>query len=398
VRDEPPQVHHTRLWIGELRLLAEYGLRAGLAAQAVVPFRIVDTRTRYTDLTGAPITLDYPSIHHHDETLAGVGDVQLLLHVAAVLGPVQAGVRAGVSLPTGTVHENPYLLGDLGLPHEHIQFGTGTFDPLLGADVARAFARWSVAGFAQAQLPLYQGRHGYQAGARFLAGVSGAAWRRPGGATLRLGAVALHERAERWDGRVPTDDGNQGRTDLFVGPGLTVPFGGDWSASLDLRVRAYGHTVNAQLDLPVVLDLSVGRLLHLERGAHGAGEGPAAAAGADRQTADVADAVTAGEAVPLAHVHGKWTVLDFWATWCEPCRALDAELRAFAAAHPEVAVRRVNVVDMDSPIARAELGGVDLLPHVRLLGPDGARAWQGSGSPAAIMGELRRRVSAGASP
>src|SRR3954454_15126634 len=68
VRAEPPQVHHTSLWVADLRLLAEYGLLDWLAVQAMFPLRLVDTRTHYTDLANHPVTLDYDNIHHHNET------------------------------------------------------------------------------------------------------------------------------------------------------------------------------------------------------------------------------------------------------------------------------------------------------------------------------------------
>ncbi len=65
---------------------------------------------------------------------------------------------------------------------------------------------------------------------------------------------------------MPTDDGSQGRTDLYVGPGVTWIFAADWSASLDVRVRAVGYTVNAQLNMPLTIELSIVRLFHLEQG------------------------------------------------------------------------------------------------------------------------------------
>jgi len=111
--------------VTEVRLLGEYGLTPNVALQGALPLRIIDTRTRYTDLAGNPIQLDYQNIHHRNETLVGLGDAQLLMHHSARLGSFRLGSRIGLNLPTGMVHENPYRLGDLGLPHEHIQLGTG---------------------------------------------------------------------------------------------------------------------------------------------------------------------------------------------------------------------------------------------------------------------------------
>ena len=45
----------------------------------------------------------------------------------------------------------------------------------------------------------------------------------------------------------------------------------------------------------------------------------------------------------LQQQRGHATVLNFWASWCAPCRQEIPEFNAFAAAHPEVAVIGVAV-------------------------------------------------------
>ncbi len=66
----------------------------------------------------------------------------------------------------------------------------------------------------------------------------------------------------------------------------------------------------------------------------------------------ITEAGTLGAPVTLASFAGKPVVLDFWATWCTPCRASMPMLDAFAKAHPAVAVVTVN---LDDPAAaRAE--------------------------------------------
>ena len=55
-------------------------------------------------------------------------------------------------------------------------------------------------------------------------------------------------------------------------------------------------------------------------------------------------------------VPGKFTVFDVYADWCGPCRDVDERLRKIVAKRPDVAVRKLNVVDFDSPLA-VELGG-----------------------------------------
>jgi thiol-disulfide isomerase/thioredoxin len=377
-----PQHHDTVLWVTEIDLLAEAGIAPGWGLQGVLPLRLVNTRTRITDLaSGAPVPGG--SIHHRDGTLFGPGDAQILLHHAHSALGLRLGERFGVSVPLGAVHQDPYLLGEAGLPHQHVQFGTGTLDPVASLDVALDLGAVSLAGYVQAQVPLYQGGQGYRAGARVFGGVQ--ASRPVGPLRLRLGVNVLHEEAERWRGAVPVEDGNRGRTDLYVSPGATIPFANDWSISLDVRVRAASRVVGAQLEMPVVLQLSVGRLAHLERNAD-------QAHGADA-SGDVRDVVSAGEEATLAPVPGKLTVFDFWAAWCDACRTVDAGLRSLAAEHSGIAVRRVNIVDLDSPIARRELPGVSVLPHVRVVDPSGAVLYEASGPADELLREVRRRTA-----
>lgn len=72
-------------------------------------------------------------------------------------------------------------------------------------------------------------------------------------------------------------------------------------------------------------------------------------------------------------VPGKYTVFDVYAEWCGPCRFVDARLRELIAGRPDLAVRKLNVVDFDSPLAK-ELGSrIEVLPYVIVFDPAGKR-------------------------
>jgi copper chaperone CopZ len=69
----------------------------------------------------------------------------------------------------------------------------------------------------------------------------------------------------------------------------------------------------------------------------------------------------------------KYTVFDVYAEWCGPCRFVDARLRELIAGRKDLAVRKLNVVDFDSPLAK-ELGSrIEALPYVIVFDPAGKR-------------------------
>jgi thiol-disulfide isomerase/thioredoxin len=92
-------------------------------------------------------------------------------------------------------------------------------------------------------------------------------------------------------------------------------------------------------------------------------------------------------------VKGAWTVFDFWAPWCDACRNVTAQLREIAAADRRVSVRRVNIVDFDSPIGRQELSGVSVLPYLRVVAPDGRVRMAQSGTPDELLGRLKELLA-----
>jgi len=70
-------------------------------------------------------------------------------------------------------------------------------------------------------------------------------------------------------------------------------------------------------------------------------------------------------------VAGKFTVFDVYADWCGPCRDVDKKLREIVSKRADVAVRKLSVVDFDSPLAR-DLD-IAMLPHVVVYTPEGKK-------------------------
>jgi thiol-disulfide isomerase/thioredoxin len=87
--------------------------------------------------------------------------------------------------------------------------------------------------------------------------------------------------------------------------------------------------------------------------------------------ADIVFVVKDGSDVPdLASVAvaGKFTVVDLYADWCKPCRQVDEHMMRVLAARGDVAYRKLNIVDWDTPLARHHMNGIPELPYVVVFG------------------------------
>lgn len=52
-----------------------------------------------------------------------------------------------------------------------------------------------------------------------------------------------------------------------------------------------------------------------------------------------------GEPATIEDYRGQWVLLNFWSSWCEPCREESPDLEAFQQAHPDIAVVGINLED-----------------------------------------------------
>ncbi len=106
------------------------------------------------------------NIHHRDETYRGFSDFSLLLshrRSGFLRDSDHLGVSLGSSIPIGKTEEDPFALGDAGLEHLHIQFGTGTFNPLAELHYGTSlFGDFSLNASVRGQFPFYENNKTYR--------------------------------------------------------------------------------------------------------------------------------------------------------------------------------------------------------------------------------------------
>ena len=71
-----------------------------------------------------------------------------------------------------------------------------------------------------------------------------------------------------------------------------------------------------------------------------------------------------GQVLSLADLRGKVVLVDFWASWCGPCRMLAPVIDQLAAEQTDVKVCKVNI---DEEPGLAQLFGVMSIPTVVLF-------------------------------
>jgi len=81
---------------------------------------------------------------------------------------------------------------------------------------------------------------------------------------------------------------------------------------------------------------------------------------------ETADHRAAAEKLPA---NGEVTIVDYWASWCVPCKAMEKKLTAWAANQPQGKVRLLKAeADL---MKAAQAHGIKLEHYKQVKGPDG---------------------------
>ena len=157
--DPVPNTHIVQLDWTRFEVVLKLQVSPSTEMELQIPYDIKDVEATYELPDGTEFDNPIGNLHHRTEKLKGFADFKLYWNFAL------DGWRlsAGLNLPVGRTEEDPYALAALALAHQHIQFGTGTCDPLARASrVIHLVEGVDLNVSAGAQVPLVENRHGYR--------------------------------------------------------------------------------------------------------------------------------------------------------------------------------------------------------------------------------------------
>lgn len=92
--------------------------------------------------------------------------------------------------------------------------------------------------------------------------------------------------------------------------------------------------------------------------------------------ADVKEIAVDGVDIPSLEpflASDRVTLFDFSAKWCGPCRSLDQHVVKVLASRSDVAYRKLDIADWDTPLAKHYMAGVAKLPYILVYDRTGKR-------------------------
>lgn len=149
-------------------------------------------------------------IHHPTATLSGFADASLLAAHRAdgIFSDSDVLIlAAGSSIPLGRTEHDPFTLGAEGLAHEHVQFGTGTFDPMLEAYYVRPLSGdLGLSAYATGRFPLYENDKQFSPPIQLTTGAL-LNWRAREGLQVHVGLNLFRQQSAEWNGVRDPDAG-----------------------------------------------------------------------------------------------------------------------------------------------------------------------------------------------
>ncbi len=244
-----PMQERTRISVPLLTVDVRVTQRFGVQAAASVP-----------DVVRSAVIPGSTGAVNFRETFSGLGDTSVVgwfkLRPIRQWYPV---VNFGTSIPTGRT-ETPRFRTELQdgslVPMSRLQRGSGTFDPLVGANVGRRVGKVTAFGSIAARLPFYENADGLRTGAsaETNVGIARQLGHHRVTGLARLGW--LHRQQDAFRGtRVLVGGGDW----LYLTPGVGVLVGKGINAQAEIKVPLARRLSNRQLDSQAIFQFGISR-------------------------------------------------------------------------------------------------------------------------------------------
>ena len=231
----PRHRHEVSLDFTRIELGVRYFMRNTLAMSLNLPYDVKDQKAEVNFLghnhtpENRDAILANRDIHHRTETYTGLSDFEFSFN-SYLDNFLRLGGKSifslGLSVPIGKIEEDPYKLGDEGKKHLHIQFGTGTFVPIIKFQQSIEFlTKLALHGYFMGRLPFYENRKAYRAPTEFNYNC-GIRYRVSNLLALTIHYAGLYQYYGYWDGERDRNTGLVVNSLLF---GSSVSF---WNSSV----------------------------------------------------------------------------------------------------------------------------------------------------------------------
>ena len=237
----PLHRHEVSLDYSRIELETEYAFAPRWSAILRVPYEIKDQNAQIVLVGSAgqserDAMQDNMDLHHRNETYAEISDLMLLATYRKsnlIRDGDSLKIGFGTSLPTGATEVDPFKAGAAGNQHLHIQFGTGTFDPLLELNYNIPLTkRFSVSGYALGRFPLYENSKNYRGPLEVTTGLYGG-YSLTDWLNLHTNLMVYYQSFAHWDG---LRDENSGLVATSGMLGATATIWKKTRVGLDIRL------------------------------------------------------------------------------------------------------------------------------------------------------------------
>lgn len=215
VIDVPLHRHHVKLNIFRVDVGLKYQFNSHWMLEANVPYETKAQEATVEKID--PVTPEQWNAivrngnnHHRNETYTGLADAHVLLahHVHGIFKEDDFFTgRIGTTIPFGKTEADPWKLGAAGLEHLHIQFGTGTFNPIVDLHYSLPLYKGLGANASiRGKFPFYENSKTYRA-PRELTYTGGLNYRFNDWLSLQAGYLGFYQSYAYWAGELDINSG-----------------------------------------------------------------------------------------------------------------------------------------------------------------------------------------------